>query len=254
MDAELVHLGVDRGIAVVTLDSPANRNALSARLVADLGRHVASALADDGVRALLLTATGTVFCSGADLKEAREGTGAPGGTPFVDVLRALLESPKPVVLKLNGRARAGGIGLVAAADIVIAPETVDFAFTEVRIGVAPAIISVPCSRRMSPRALSRWLLTGETFSAADAVDAGLVTVAVPPDEVDAETDRLLDALRLGAPTALRRTKELLSSIEGKPLDDALAEAAAVSAELFAGPDAAEGISAFREKRPPSWAG
>src|SRR5699024_5321206 len=138
----LVRRTTERGIAVLTLDSPANRNALSARLRADLAAEFAAALEDGAVRAVLLTGTGPAFCAGADLKEIaadRAGTPPPVSAPGMpELFGAVLEAPKPVVAKLNGPARAGGIGLVAAADIAIAPEDATFAFTEVRIGVIPA--------------------------------------------------------------------------------------------------------------------
>ncbi|MDT0303667.1 enoyl-CoA hydratase-related protein [Streptomonospora wellingtoniae] len=249
----------ERGVAVITLDSPANRNALSARLRAGLAAELAAAMADDAVRAVLLTAEGPAFCAGADLKEiAAERAGNPPAVSapgMPELFSAIMDAPKPVVAKLNGPARAGGIGLVAAADIAIAPEDATFAFTEVRIGVVPAIISVPVAARMHDRQLARYFLTGETFGAAAAADAGLVTSAVPRGELDQEAEAVLGGFRSAAPSALSRTKRLLGST-GPAGPDARAAAftrmGELSAEYFASEDAAEGRAAFREKRSPSW--
>ncbi|RNL87434.1 enoyl-CoA hydratase-related protein [Halostreptopolyspora alba] len=253
----LVRRTTERGITTLTLDSPGNRNALSARLRADLADGLAGAMADDEVRAVVLTGTGPAFCAGADLREVaaqRAGhTPEPAHAPSIaDLCSAIMEAPKPVVASLNGSARAGGIGLVAAADIAIAPEGATFAFTEVRIGVVPAVISVPVAARMHDRQLSRYFLTGETFDAVAAAGAGLVTCAVPTEELPTVRERILDGLRGGAPRALARTKELLGDPGSAARRDAFAEMAELSAEFFDSEDAAEGRAAFFEKRDPSW--
>ena len=157
-----------------------------------------------------------------------------------------------VVARLNGHVRAGGTGLVAACDVVVAPDDITFAFTEVRIGVAPAVISVLCRRVMDRRSLHRYLLIGETFDAAAAADAGLVTIVCARDELDAVVAALADGIRATAPNAVARTKALLGELEDLELADAFAHAAVVSAELFASDEGREGIASFREKRPPAW--
>ncbi|MDA8370525.1 MAG: enoyl-CoA hydratase-related protein [Nocardiopsaceae bacterium] len=255
----LVHRSTDRGIAILTLDSPRNRNALSARLRTELAEGLAAAAADGDVRAVLLTGTGPAFCAGADLAEvAAERAGQapdPDAPDLPELFSAIMEAPKPVIAKVNGPARAGGIGLIAAADIAIAAEGTTFAFTEVRIGVVPAVISVPVAARMHARALSRYFLTGETFDGAAAADAGLLTSAVPADQVDAATEAVLDGLRAAAPRALATTKEVVTSAGSVPAGDrtaALGRMGELSREFFAGDDAAEGRAAFFEKRPPRW--
>ncbi|MFC7330117.1 enoyl-CoA hydratase-related protein [Marinactinospora rubrisoli] len=253
----LVRASAERGVAILTLDSPHNRNALSARLRTELAERLAEAVADDDVRAVLLTGTGPAFCAGADLKEvAAERAGRPvdpAAPGMAELFAAIMDAPKPVVAKLNGPARAGGIGLVAAADIAVAPASATFAFTEVRIGVVPAIISVPVAARMHDRQLARYFLTGETFDAAAAAGAGLVTVTVADPDVDAVTDGILDGIRQAAPDALAGTKALLRAADRRDLASAFAEMAEVSRTYFAGDDAAEGRAAFFEKRPPRWA-
>ncbi|MDS1270847.1 enoyl-CoA hydratase-related protein [Lipingzhangella sp. LS1_29] len=255
---QVVRIDTDRGIRTITLDSPANRNALSARLRTQLHDALTDAAADTEVRAIVLTGTGPAFCAGADLKEvAAERAGNPPdpNAPTMPTLfAAVMDAPKPVVAKLNGPARAGGIGLVAAADIAIAPHSASFAFTEVRIGVAPAIISVPVAARMADRQLSRYFLTGETFDADHAQRAGLLTEAVADSELDEATERVLAGLRQAAPTALRHTKAILgrTSLPAARRDEELAEMERLSRELFAGDDAAEGRAAFLERRVPGW--
>lgn len=247
----LVHLGVDRGIATITLDSPDNRNALSAALVDQLAAHLATAAADPAVRGIVLTATGSVFCAGADLKNP-PGSGTGSGATLPDILTSILECPKVVVARLNGHVRAGGTGLVAACDVVVAPDDVTFAFTEVRIGVAPAVIAVVCRRVMDRRSLHRYLLIGETFDACAAADAGLVTTLCDRADLDITVDAIADGIRATAPNAVARTKALLGELETLDIADAFAHTAVVSAELFGSDEGREGIASFREKRPPAW--
>lgn len=260
-DAPLVRSSVDRAIATITLDSPRNRNALSARLRSELSKALSEAMSDDEVRGVVLTATGPVFCAGADLKEigaALQGATVEPAPELPEIFEQIMGGPKPVIAVLNGAARAGGIGLVAAADIALAPKSATFAFTEVRIGVVPAIISVPVSARMHSRQLSRYFLTGELFDASAAAKAGLITQAVPDREMDHALDSVLQGLRSSAPRALSRTKELLGVLGGgaqaapdrRP--EAFARMGELSAEFFAGEDAAEGRAAFFDKRSPRW--
>src|SRR4051794_31142353 len=230
MTDELVHLAVDRGVATITLDSPHNRNALSAQLRQELASHVTTALADDAVRVVVLSHSGTVFCSGMDLKEA--SSGAVAGQEFPQLLEAIWTSPKPVVARLAGPARAGGLGLVAACDIAVAADTVTFALTEVRIGVVPAIISVTVLPRLLPRAANELFLTGETFDARRAVEVGLLNRAVPVEQLDDEVRRFTDMLALGAPGALAATKTMLRSARPASMTEDLAQMAELSARHF----------------------
>ena len=241
--------------STITLDSPANRNALSRQLRGELSAHVEAALADDAVRVLVLTHTGKVFCAGMDLKESR-GAGAQdqGINDVPRILEMLWRSRKPVIAKLAGGARAGGVGIVAACDIAVAAHEATFAFTEVRIGLIPAVISVTVLPRLLPRAAHELFLTGETFDAERAAAVGLINSAVPADRLDAEVDRYVDALRLGAPGALAATKELLLAHRTPPMSEQFARMLALSATFFAGDEGQEGMSAFAEKRPPAWAG
>ncbi|RKT53145.1 enoyl-CoA hydratase-related protein [Saccharothrix australiensis] len=253
MADELVHYEVRRGIATITLDSPRNRNALSAQLRAELIGHLTTAVGDDGVRVVVLTHTGPVFCSGMDLKEA--GGASPdqqGVNEFPAILEQLWTSPKPVVARLAGPARAGGVGLVAACDIAVAVDTATFAFSEVRIGVVPAVISVTVLPRLLPRAAHELFLTGETFDAARAREIGLVNAAVAAEALDAEVRRYTDMLALGAPNALAATKRMLREPRRANLGEVFADMLELSARHFGGPEGQEGIAAFTAKRTPSW--
>ncbi|MFI6322641.1 enoyl-CoA hydratase-related protein [Nonomuraea sp. NPDC050556] len=253
----LVHKELENGIATITLDSPPNRNALSVRLLGDLEDRLNWALADPEVRVIVLTGTGPVFCSGADLKEQRiePSTGAhdaPVTASFPEILALIWESPKPVVCRLNGTARAGGLGLVAACDFAIAPLTASFAFTEVRLGVVPAMISVPVLRRMNQRAAAEYFMTGEVFDAETAVATGLLSRAVPAEELDATVDRYTEMLVKGGPEALAITKRLVRDIPSVSFDEGLRQMATLSAQRFTSEEGQEGIAAFMEKRPPKW--
>ena len=247
---ELVHLDVARGIATITLDSQHNRNALSAQLRQELAVHLDSAFADDAARVIVLTHAGSVFCSGMDLKEASGG--AVAGQEFPRILESIWTSPKPVVVRLAGPARAGGLGLVAAADIAIAADTVSFAFTEVRIGVVPAVISVTVLPRLLPRASNELFLTGETFDAARAVEIGLLNAAVPVERLDEEVKRYAEMLALGAPNALAATKTMLRAPRPESMQQDLAEMLELSGRHFTSDEGKEGMAAFLEKRKPSW--
>lgn len=250
---QLVTLQTAGGTATITLDSPANRNALSAQLRRELSGHLATALGDDAVRVVVLTHTGSVFCAGMDLKEARGGAAdSQGVNEFPALLKTLWTSPKPVVARLTGPARAGGVGIVAACDIAIAAETATFAFSEVRIGVVPAVISVPVLPRLQARPAHELFLTGETFDARRGVEIGLLNRAVPADELDAEVARYVRMLALGAPDALAATKRMLTAPRPTSQDDAYAEMLELSARHFASEEGQEGIRAFGEKRPASW--
>jgi methylglutaconyl-CoA hydratase len=250
---ELVHYGVTGGVATLTLDSPANRNALSAQLLAELGDGLARAQADDAVRVLVLSHTGTVFCAGMDLTAA--AVTDPERQPvraFPRILQGIWDSPKPVLARVAGKARAGGVGLVAACDIAVAATSADFAFTEVRIGVVPAVISLTVLPRLLPRAAHELFLTGEVFDGPRAAAAGLVNAAVPAADLDAAVARYCTLLSLGAPGALAATKQVLRRPPGASMAADFAELSALSARHFAGPEGQEGIAAFRAKRPASW--
>ena len=233
-----------RAVETLSLDSPHNRNALSAALVGELADALTDAGKDTGVRAIVLTHTGNTFSAGADLKDP------PPPEALVALLRQIIELPKPVIARVTGHVRAGGLGLLAACDIAAAATDATFAFTEVRIGVAPAVISLPLLPRTNPRALARHYLTGERFDAAEAVATGLLTAC--DSDVDRVLAPILDGLRRSAPDALAETKRLLTARVLEAFDRDAADLTALSARLFSSPQAREGMTAFLERRDPAW--
>ncbi|MCW7942394.1 enoyl-CoA hydratase [Streptomyces hygroscopicus] len=240
----LVRSAHDRGITILTLDSPDNRNALSAALVDALADALTRCAKDREVRAVVLTHTGNTFCAGADLRDP------PDPDALVGLLRQIVELSKPVVARVTGHVRAGGLGLLGACDIAAASTAATFAFTEVRIGVAPAVISLPLLPRTDPRALARHCLTGERFDSAEAVRAGLLTAA--GDDVDTVLAPVLDGLRRASPQGLAETKRLLTATVLEAFDRDAADLTALSARLFSSPQAREGMTAFLERRDPIW--
>jgi methylglutaconyl-CoA hydratase len=250
----LVRTATAAGVTTVTLDSPANRNALSAQLMTELLDALSATLTDPEVRAVVIAHTGPVFCSGADLKETAEAreNGRVPAEMLADVLAALWEFPKPVVARVAGPARAGGLGLIAAADIAVCTTEATFAFSEVRLGVIPAVISAAVLPRLAPRAAAELYLTGDVFDGVRAAEIGLVTAAVSADGLDAAVARYCDALVRGGPLALAGTKQLLRR---RPLESVradLADLSAKSAGYFRSAEGREGVAAFREKRPATW--
>lgn len=253
-----VESSLDGGVLTVTLADEANRNALSGRLVAELTEALDRADADDEVRVVVLTNQGSVFCAGADLRE-RSGEQPSSRSqrsftdPVVELFGRFRRSPKPYVGRIAGHCVAGGMGLAAAMDISFAPHEAKFGFTEVRLGLAPAMISVLCLPKMSPADAASAFLRGNRFPATEAARMGLITAAVPAHRLDAAVDAATADLLAGSPQALAAAKKLLDRVPALEFDEALEWAGSLSAELFASEEAAEGMAAYLEKRPPRWA-
>jgi enoyl-CoA hydratase/methylglutaconyl-CoA hydratase len=247
-DSELVHYDVADGRATITLDSQHNRNALSRQLVTELFAHLEAAEADESVRVVLVRAEGKVFCSGADLSEATADGMEEGARRIVELQRLICTMSKPVVTRLHGAVRAGGIGIVAASDVAIASEDATFALTEVKLGLAAAIISLTVHHRMNPRAAALTTLGGEVFSGADAAAYGLVTTAVPGDRIDDEVEQVCGSLATGAPQGLRESKRILNRDLVARIDAHGEEMAALSATLFASDAAREAMTAFLNRK------
>ena len=243
---QLVRLASDGGRATITLDSQHNRNALSQQLVHELGECLDAA---DGARVIVLRHEGPAFCAGADLKERRDD-GAVDSRPMVTVMERLMDAPCPTICAVQGAVRAGGLGLMAACDLVVVHPGVTFALTEVRIGVAPAIISVPILRRVQPGRIAAAMLTGEPFDAVEARTIGLVTHVA--DDVDTAVDGLCAGVLAGAPGAVAATKGLLWRVAAMERSAAFDEMRRLSEALFLGPEGQEGMAAFRERRAPAW--
>jgi enoyl-CoA hydratase/methylglutaconyl-CoA hydratase len=242
--AELVHYDVSDAVATITLDSQHNRNALSARLVTELGERLERAEADAEVRVALVRQEGKVFCSGADLAEATTGGMAEGARRIVDLQRLIATMDTPVVTRVAGAVRAGGIGIVAASDVAISADDATYALTEVKLGLAAAIISLTVHARMSPRAAALTTLGGEVFTGAEAAAYGLVTRAVPLGELDHAVTTVCSQLATGAPQGLRESKRILNRELVARIDQYGDEMAALSAHLFGTDEAREAMTAF----------
>jgi len=239
-------------VATVTLDSPHNRNALSAQLMSELTARLAEAGDDPAVRAVVLTHEGRVFCSGADLAAAGAGGLGEANLAIMGLLRLLVELPKPVIARVAGHVRAGGMGIVGACDLAVATSDASFAFTEARIGVTPAMISLTTLDIMDPRQVMRLYLTGETFGAAEARQLGLITASCEAAELDAVVGGLTGQILQTSPQGAAETKKLLTAPRRQRLEQHGPELAELSARLFSTEEAQEGIHAFLEKRLPFW--
>ena len=250
----LVETHLDGGVLTVTLADEENRNALSSALVGELITALDAADADPAVRVVVLTNSGRVFCAGADLAERSSEDKPTVKVDAADLFSRFRRSPKVYVGRIAGHCVAGGMGLAAAMDLSVAIDDAKFGFTEVRRGLAPAMISVLCLPRMRPADAAEAMLLGNRMTGADAARLGLVNRAVPADGLDAAVDGFVADLLAGGPDALAATKQLLVRVPGMPIEEAFAWTAELSAELFRSDEAQEGMRAFLEKRSPDWAG
>ena len=251
-EPSLVQLAVDGAVATVTLDSPANRNALSQRLVRELTDHLEYADRSDDIRLVVLTHTGGTFCAGADLAEAVEVGMEEGTRTLLGLLRLVAALSTPVVAVVRGHVRAGGVGLVGACDVALATDDSTFAFTESLLGLAPAIISLTTRSRLTDRDAALKYLGGAVFDGAEAARCGLVTAAAPVEELDTVVADHLATLLKASPQGLRETKRLLNQPMLARIDEQGEELVALSARLFGSEEAREGMTAFRERRRPRW--
>ncbi|MCU0264097.1 MAG: enoyl-CoA hydratase-related protein [Candidatus Nanopelagicales bacterium] len=251
-----VRLEVAGQMATITMNRPEARNMLTASGMALLAEHLRTAGAEPTVRVIVITGSGNTFCSGADLRgasaaDAQSFTGS-GPAALVAVLEAILDSPKPVIARVQGHVAGGGNGLVAAADLSVAAESAKFAFSEVRLGLAPAVISVVCLARMHRADAQELLLTGDRVPAARMVAAGMVNRVVADEDLDGAVDAWVTSLVAGGPEALTHTKDLLRVVPGMTRQEGFAHTAALSAQLFASPEAAAGMMAFLSRQPAPW--
>jgi methylglutaconyl-CoA hydratase len=253
-DETFVRYQLKQEAAFITLDAPKTRNALTAPIVADLIEHLKRAHADEAVRVIVVTGSGPAFCAGADLRaRGNMGDATPsGGNPFVQLLKLMRDGEKPVIAAVNGAAFGGGAGLVAAADIAIASANASFSFSEVRLGVIPAMISVVVLPKLGEHQTMRLFLTGERFNAHEAQGYGLLHKVVSADLLEETVLAEVRAIAAGGPNAVREAKALVRNVAKLSEDAGYAYAEEKIAKLFASEEAAEGIAAFVGKRPASW--
>ena len=245
---------IKNGAAWITLNRPQNRNALSAILVTELYDHILESNENPAVRCIVITGTGPAFCAGADLKSppGQIAEGSSRAVPYPDVLTAIQDSPKPVIAAINGAAFAGGLGLVGAADIVITDADVQFSFSEVRIGVIPAVISVVCLPKLGVHHGMKLFVTGERFTGQQAVDMGFAHRAVSSDDLISAVEEEIAMINRGGPNAVVECKKLVRTVPTLSRDEGFAATAKWSARMFRSDEGAEGMAAFREKRDASW--
>jgi len=248
-------------VARITLNRPDTRNAFDEVVIAELSRAFAQAAAAPEARVIVLGANGPAFCAGANLNWMRRAADFTHEQNLADagglaaMLRAIDQSPKPVIARVQGDVYAGGMGLVAACDIAVSVDTAWYCLSEVKIGLIPATISPYVLRAMGARAAQRWFLTGERFTATEAHRIGFVHEVVAADALDAKVAEIVKALTSASPAAVRACKTLIAETVGRDIDDALiAQTVRGIADIRASADGREGVRAFLEKRKPSWLG
>jgi methylglutaconyl-CoA hydratase len=254
------HLSVGRGNEVVTvsLARPDARNALNAGLIGELTRCMEELAGDDGVRVVVLTGEGDFFCAGADVGYMRDTAkfsyeeNMEDARELAAMFRAVEECPKPVVARVRGAAIGGGVGLVAASDVAVAEDGSIFAFSEVRLGIAPATIAPFVLRKIGPSHTRALFLTGERFDVQRAQAIGLVHEVASEGDLDAAVREKVEGLLAGGPGALAATKALLRELRDAAPGKATEVMARRIAELRTGEEGQEGLGAFLEKREPAW--
>lgn len=248
----VIHREIRGRTLTLRIDSPKTANALSDELAQELASSIEEAGADSSVRCIVLTGTGDVFCSGADLRQraSAEVRGASEGN--IALYCSVLSVPKPVIARVNGHARAGGIALVACCDIAISCPEATFAMSEVQLGLVPAVISVSLQRVVSFRALQRYLLTGEVFGAQEAALIGLVSEVAPLGGLDDAVSNIEGELSSGAPSAIAGTKALLHDVSALDIASLYKRRSELSTRFYQAPEALDGMRAFLEKRSPAW--
>ncbi len=246
---------VDRGIARFTINREPQRNAISLDAIALFLQHLEEASADPDVRVVSITGAGEkAFCSGADLAGAVDGKIERGFKNYADLLKKLAGYPKPVLARVNGACMAGGMGLMLACDIVIAKDDATFGTPEVNVGLWPMMIGALIYRNVLRKKAMEMVLLGERLSAAQALELGLITRSVPSDKLDDEVEHVLQSLAAKSPIGMKIGKEAFYAMGDMPFEKAVDFLCGKIAEVAATEDAAEGITAFIEKRKPVFKG
>lgn len=243
------------GVATITFNRPQARNAIDAASMDLLRAALTASAADDSVRVVVITGTGDTFSAGADVKAALAGEGfaAAGPEAMAALLAQIQDHPKPTIARVQGNVYGGGNGLVAACDLAVAADHVRFAFSEVRLGLTPAVISVVCLPKLHPADAAELFLTGERVPAERVRAAGMINAVVAAEELDAAVTRWVGQLRLGGPLALAGTKELLRRVPAMTRADGFEYTAEVSGQYFRSEEAREGMTALLQRRQPAWA-
>lgn len=246
-------------LATVTLNRPDVRNAFNEATIAEVTQAFSALGADASVRAIVLAANGPAFCAGADLHWMKKMAGYTHAENHADalqlatMLRTISECPQPVVARVQGDCYAGGMGLVAACDIVVAVDEAQFCLSEVKLGLIPATIAPYVIKAMGEQASRRYFLTAERFTAATALHIGFAHEVVAGAALDAKVAEIVQALVNNSPAAVRQAKTLVREVAGRPVDDALVDdTAARIATIRSSEQGREGVASFLEKRKPAW--
>ncbi|NML35125.1 enoyl-CoA hydratase/isomerase family protein [Paraburkholderia antibiotica] len=260
MQYETLKLEVAGQVATLTLNRPEVRNAFNETMIAELTAAFAALDARDDIRAVVLAASGKAFCAGADLNWMKKMAGYSDDENRADAMRlagmlsAVYRCNKPVIARVNGDAYAGGMGLIAACDIVVAMDSAHFCLSEARLGLIPATIAPYVIRALGEQAARRYFVSAEAFDCATALRLGLVSESVSsPEQLDATVAQLAQTLCANGPQAVRACKRLVQDIAGRELNEALiADTAVRIAQTRAGAEGREGVASFLEKRSPGW--
>lgn len=246
-------------VARITLTRPEVRNAFNDAVIAELTQAFASVGADSAVRTVVLAAQGPAFCAGADLNWMRRMADYTRAENLADagclaeMLRTIAECPKPTIARVQGDVFAGGVGLVAACDMVVSVDTATYCLSEVKLGLIPATISPYVIRAMGTRAAQRYFLTAERFSAAEAHRIGFVHEVVRAEALDATVDQWVNALVSASPDAVRACKRLVANVAGRDLTpELIAHTVEAIADIRASEQGREGVQSFLQKRKPNW--
>lgn len=259
MDYDTLTIDTAGTVATITLNRPAVRNAFDEQAIAELTAAFTALGQIDGIRAIVLAASGTAYCAGADLNWMKKMAGysedenRADAMQLANMLRIIYACPKPVVAKVHGDCFGGGVGLVAACDIAIAAEDAHFCLSEVKLGLIPATISPYVIKAMGENVARRYFLTAERFNAREALRIGLVHELATAATLDGQVDAIASALAANSPNAVRQAKALVREIAGEPVTDTLiADTAHRIAQIRASGEGREGVAAFLDKRKPSW--
>ena len=259
MDFQTLTVSILDGVATVTLNRPELRNAFNEEAIHELAVAFAALGTTGNVRAIVLAANGPAFCAGGDLNWMKkmaaysEEENQQDAMRLADMLRTIYLCPKPVVARVHGDCYAGGMGLVAACDIVVASDNAAFCLSEVKLGLIPATISPYVIKAMGEQASRRYFLTAERFTATEAHRIGLAHEVVPADELDATVGAIVKSLLGNSPNAVKQAKTLVREVVGQPVGDTLLiDTANRIAAIRASDEGREGVISFLEKRKPNW--
>lgn len=258
MKLERIELELAGPVARVWLKRPELRNAFDGLMVSELRKVLFELRTLDAVRVIVLGGRGPAFCAGADLawmkamaSFTREENLAEAQA-LADLFFTVYESPKPVVARVHGAALGGGSGLVAACDLPVAALGTQFGFTEVRLGIIPAVISPYVLGKIGESAARELLLTGERFEAVRALEIGLVRAAVPESDLDAAIEGRVEELLKAGPRAVAEAKALIREVAWRRIEDVQRYTVERIADIRVSPEGQEGLRAFLEKRKPAW--